>query len=150
MSAAEIAGAAETAGATDTATTVHHVASNEWHKARSYSPAVVTTGGRTIWLAGQTTDVDLEGNDISGKFEEQARTIFKLLDRTLRQAGASLADMVTMTVFIKDVRDGDKFVRLRREFFDENKFPCSALLTISCFARPGSVIEIQGVAVASV
>jgi 2-iminobutanoate/2-iminopropanoate deaminase len=47
------------------------------------------------------------------------------------------------------LRDGDKFVKLRREFFDENRFPCSALLTISCFARPGSVVEIQGVAVVS-
>jgi 2-iminobutanoate/2-iminopropanoate deaminase len=127
--------------------TVKHLEQTEWARARSYSPSVETIGGRTIWLSGQTTDVDLDGKDISGNFEAQARTIFKLLDRTLQKSGASLANMVTMTVFIKDVRDGNRFVDIRREFFEEGKFPCSALLTISCFARPGSVIEIQGVAV---
>jgi 2-iminobutanoate/2-iminopropanoate deaminase len=126
---------------------VKHMEQTEWARARSYSPAVETVGGRTIYLSGQTCDTDLDGKDISGNFEAQARTIFKLLDRTLKKAGGSLANLVTMTVFIKDVRDGNRFVDLRREFFEDGKFPCSALLTISCFARPGSVIEIQGIAV---
>lgn len=126
---------------------IEYLEQTPWAKERAYSPAVKTTGGTTIWLSGQTCDKDLDGNDISGNFEAQARTIFKLLDRTLQKAGGSLANMVTMTVFIKDVRFGDRFIDIRREFFDETKFPCSALLTISCFARPGAVIEIQGVAV---
>jgi enamine deaminase RidA (YjgF/YER057c/UK114 family) len=52
-----------------------------------------------------------------------------------------------MTVFIIDPRHGDRFVQIRREFFADGKYPASALLTISNFARPGMVIEIQGVAV---
>lgn len=126
---------------------VQHLQADEWQKSRSYSPAVVSAGGRIVWLAGQTTVVDLEGKDISGRFEEQTRTIFSLLNRTLGRAGGSLANMVTMTVFINDARNGTKFVEIRREFFSEGRYPCSALLTISSFARPGSVIEIQGVAV---
>lgn len=126
---------------------VRHLEANEWQRQRSYSPAVISSGGKTIWLAGQTTVTDLDGNDISGDFEEQARTIFKLLNRTLERAGGSLTNMVTMTVFINDPRHGNRFVEIRREFFQEGRFPCSALLTISNFARPGSVIEIQGVAV---
>ena len=97
--------------------------------------------------AGQTTVTDLEGNDIAGKFEEQARTIFALLNRTLERAGNSLANLVTMTVFINDARNGDRFVQIRREHFPDGRYPCSALLTISGFARPGIMIEIQGVAV---
>lgn len=83
----------------------------------------------------------------NGELEEQTRTIFALLNRTLERAGGSLANMVTMTVFINDVRNGDRFVQLRREHFPDGRYPCSALLTISNFARPGCVIEIQGVAV---
>jgi len=127
---------------------VEYLAQNEWQSSHAYSPAVVTTGGRTIWLAGQTTETDLDGQDIRGDVAAQARTIFKLLDRTLQRTGASLANMVTMTVFLKDVRDSEKFIEVRREFFEHGKYPCSALLTISNFVRPGSVIEIQGVAVA--
>jgi len=50
-------------------------------------------------------------------------------------------------VFVNDVRHGDRFVQLRREFFPDGRYPASALLTISGFARPGILIEIQGVAV---
>lgn len=126
---------------------VQHLEGTEFQKARSFSPAVITEGGKIVWLAGQTTLTDLDGKDISGKFEEQARTIFGLLQRTLERAGGSLANMVTMTAFINDGRYGDRFVQIRREYFPDARFPCSALLTISNFARPGCMIEIQGVAV---
>ena len=129
------------------AAVIQHLEGTEHQKSRAFSPAVITEGGRTIWLAGQTTTNDLEGRDISGKFDEQVRTVFALMNRTLERAGASLASLVTMTVFINDPRHGDRFVQLRREFFADGRYPCSALLTISGFARPGILIEIQGVAV---
>jgi enamine deaminase RidA (YjgF/YER057c/UK114 family) len=50
---------------------------------------VISEGGKTIWLAGQTTTTDESGNDISGEFEEQARTCFALIETTLARAGAS-------------------------------------------------------------
>ena len=126
---------------------VQHLEGTDFQKSRSFSPAVITEGGKIVWLAGQTTLTDLDGKEISGKFEEQTRTIFALLQRTLERAGGSLANMVTMTVFINDGRNGDRFVQIRREYFHDGRFPCSALLTISNFARPGCMVEIQGVAV---
>jgi enamine deaminase RidA (YjgF/YER057c/UK114 family) len=89
----------------------------------------------------------LNGADISGNFEAQARTVFQLIDRTLQRVGGTLANLVTMTVFINDPRNGDRFVQIRGEFFRDGRYPGSALLTISNFARPGCMIEIQGVAV---
>lgn len=124
-----------------------HLEGTDFQKSRAFSPAVVTEGGRIVWLAGQTATTDLDGKDISGKFDEQARTIFALMNRTLERAGGSLANLVTMTVFINDVRHGDRFVQIRKEMFPDGRFPASALLTISGFARPGMLIEIQGVAV---
>jgi enamine deaminase RidA (YjgF/YER057c/UK114 family) len=120
---------------------------SDFQKSRAYSPAVITQGGRTVWLAGQTATRDAEGRDISGNFDAQVKMIFALLDATLRRAGGSLADMVTMTVFINDPRHGDRFVELRRGIFADGKFPASALITVSHFARPGMLIEVQGVAV---
>ena len=120
---------------------------SEFQTARAYSPAVITQGGRLVWLAGQTATRDEAGNDISGNFEAQVRTIFALIDKTLVRAGGRLADMVTMTVFINDPRHGDRFTEMRRGFFPDGNFPASALITVSHFARPGMLIEIQGVAV---
>jgi enamine deaminase RidA (YjgF/YER057c/UK114 family) len=119
----------------------------ERQKARAYSPAVVTEGGRTVWLAGQTALRDDAGRDLAGNFEAQARQVFRALDATLKRAGGSLANMVTMTVFINDVRNGDKLVEIRKEMFAEGMYPASALITVSGFAQPGMLIEIQGVAV---
>jgi enamine deaminase RidA (YjgF/YER057c/UK114 family) len=119
----------------------------DFQKSRAVSPAVITQGGRIVWLAGQTATRDDQGNDISGNFEAQVRTIFSLIDKTLKRTGGSLANLVTMTVFINEPRYGDKFVEMRAGFFPDGNFPASALITVSHFARPGMLIEIQGVAV---
>jgi 2-iminobutanoate/2-iminopropanoate deaminase len=126
---------------------IEYLEGTDFQKSRAYSPAVVSQGGRTVWLAGHTTSVDQEGRDISGNFEAQTRTIFALMDRTLRRAGGSLASLVTMTVFITDPRYGDGFVKIRGELFKDGRFPASALITITALARPGILVEIQGVAV---
>ena len=124
-----------------------YLGKSEFQQQRAFSPAVISRGGRIVWLAGQTATVDEAGRDISGNFEAQARTVFALLDKTLKGVGGSLQNMVTMTVTIKDPRYGDRFVQLRKEMFPSGNYPASALLTISNFARPGMEIEIQGVAV---
>ena len=51
-----------------------------------------------------------------------------------------------MTVFINDNAMGDRFVKIRQEVFKEC-FPASALITVTGFARPGLLVEVQGVAV---
>ena len=126
---------------------VQYLEQSEQQAARAYSPAVITEGGRIVWLAGQTATRDQAGNDISGNFDAQTKTIFSLIDQTLKRAGGALANLVTMTVFINDPRNGDRFVELRKGFFRDGNFPASALITVSHFARPGMLIEIQGVAV---
>lgn len=124
-----------------------HLQGSERQKSRAYSPAVITEGGRIVWLAGQATTTDGDGKDISGNFEAQTHQVFALMADVLRAAGGTLANLVTMTVFIKEPRHGDRFVELRRQKFPDGKFPASALITVTNFARPGMEIEIQGVAV---
>src|SRR5205085_7244958 len=69
---------------------------------RAFSRAVITEGGKTVWLGGQTGSPEKS-------FEGQVRDIFTELDKTIKAVGgAGLQDMVTMTVFINDVRLGDR------------------------------------------
>src|SRR5215217_6627464 len=96
---------------------------------RGYSLAVITEGGKTVWLGGQIATVDDAGKSLAGDFEGQVRQIFKLLDATLKKAGGKLSNMVQMTVFITDVRNGDRLTEIRREIFGDN-FPGSALITV--------------------
>jgi enamine deaminase RidA (YjgF/YER057c/UK114 family) len=132
------------------ATSVHgaeYMEQGERIKGRSYSPAVVTDGGRIVWLAGETTITDLAGKDIKGDFEAQTRTIFALIDETLKRAGGSLKDIVTMTAYLTDARNGATFAKVRTEMFPDRNFPASAQITVSNLAVPGMLIEIQAVAV---
>ena len=115
-------------------------------QARAYSQAVITEGGRIVWLAGQVGAADASGNSVAGDFDAQVREVFARLNQTLEEAGGSLADMVTMTVFITDARYGDRFTELRKEIFGDN-FPASALITVAGLARPEMLVEIQGIAV---
>jgi len=129
------------------ASAAEYLEKNDLQKARAFSPAVITEGGRTVYMAGQTTLADENGANIAGNFEAQARTIFKLMDKTLQRAGGSLNNLVTMTVFITDVRNGDRFVEIRKEFFPDGNYHGSALITVTGLARPGMMIEIQGIGV---
>ena len=133
--------------AAGSANSAEYLEKTDMQKARAFSPAVVAEGGRTVYLAGQTTLTDENGANIAGNFEAQARTIFKLLDKTLQRAGGSLKNLATMTVFITDVRNGDRFVEIRKETFPDGNFPASALITVTGLARPGMLIEIQGIGV---
>ena len=113
---------------------------------RGYSLAVVTEGGKTVWLGGQIATVDDAGKSLAGDFDGQVRQIFKLINATLEKAGGNLKNMVQMTVFITDVRNGDRLTEIRREIFGDN-FPGSALITVTALADPNAKIEIQGYAV---
>ena len=101
-------------GVVGAAGAAEYMEKTDFQKSRAFSPGVITQGGRIVWMAGQTATRDEAGNDISGNFEAQERTIFSLMDKTLHKAGGSLANLVTMTVFINDPRNGDRFVEMRR------------------------------------
>jgi 2-iminobutanoate/2-iminopropanoate deaminase len=123
-----------------------HFLKREAAQARAYSQAVISEGGRIVWLAGQVAGADAKGRSLAGDFDGQVREVFARLDATLAEAGGKLSDMVTMTVFITDPRLGDRFTQLRKEIFGDD-FPASALITVAGLARPELLVEIQGVAV---
>lgn len=120
--------------------------SGTWQQQRAFSPLVATRGGRMLWVAGHG---GLHGSDkpLDGDFDGQARRAFKNLATTLAQAGGTLADIVTMTVFIIDARYGDRFIEIRKETFPDGNYPASALITVAGFARAAMMVEIQCVAV---
>lgn len=122
-----------------------HIASAA-SKAHGYSRAVVVEGGRTVYLCGETALQDANGKSLAGDFEAQAREVFRKINATLAECGASLASMTTMTVFITDARHGDTFRRVRIEAFGDN-FPASAMIVAAGFGHPDVLVEVQGIAV---
>ena len=129
-----------------------------WQEVRSFSPAVATEGGRTIWLAGEVglaqEDAELDGETTSliglrlaEGFEAQVHSIFRRLRATLERSGGRLEDMVTMTAFLTDPSQGKRFVEIRSEYFPAGQYPASALIVVPQFPLPEILVEVQGMAV---
>jgi 2-iminobutanoate/2-iminopropanoate deaminase len=117
-----------------------------WQQKRAFSPAVVITGaGKTIYVAGHTGQTAEDGTPLTD-FDAQCRRTFRNIEVTLAEAGATLANLVTMTVFLTDVRHTTPMTEIRQEIFGKD-FPASAALTVTGFAKPEILIEIQGIAV---
>lgn len=118
-----------------------------WQKQRAFSPAVITEGARrTIWIAGHTGAKDDNGKSLAGDFDAQCRQTFRNIEKTLSEANCTLKDLVTMTVFVIDARHTTRMTEIRTQVFGDD-FPASAAITVSGFADPAIMIEIQGVAV---
>ena len=129
------------------ASSAEYMEKTPFQLSRAFSPGVITEGGRMVWVAGQTATRDNQGADISNNFEAQVRQVFSQIDQVMKRAGGSLANVVSMTVFIKESRYGDRFVEMRKDMFQNGNYPGSALITVTNFARPGIEIEIQAIGV---
>jgi 2-iminobutanoate/2-iminopropanoate deaminase len=117
-----------------------------WEANYSYSPAVVTEGGKTVWLAGHVGMVDDNGASLAGNFDAQTRQAFKNVEKTLQRAGGKLKDVVWMTVAVSDGRYSQRFTDIRKEIYGKD-FPASTLLTVAAFAVPEIMVEITAIAV---
>jgi 2-iminobutanoate/2-iminopropanoate deaminase len=118
-----------------------------WQQKRAFSPAVITEGAQKIvWVAGHTGQTADDGRSLAGDFDAQCRQTFRNVEKTLAEAGATLADLVTVTVFLSDPRHTTRMTEIRAEIFGKD-FPASAAITVTGFADPTMLIEIQGIAV---
>ncbi len=116
-------------------------------QSRGFSPGVVTEGGKTVWVSGQTGLVDEQGKSMAGDFEGQARVIFRAIDAVVKRAGGSIKDVVTITVYLVDPRLLDPLMPIRREFWPDGNFPASTTITVHSLPAVGMMLEISAVAV---
>lgn len=111
-----------------------------------YSPAVVATGSRTIWISGQIADGP-DGSVVGGEDPgEQARECLRKIDALLEAAGASRSDVVRLGVFLTDMSDRAAVAEARVEYFGDHR-PTATLVEISALVTPQLKVEIEAVAV---
>jgi 2-iminobutanoate/2-iminopropanoate deaminase len=81
---------------------------------------------------------------VSDDVGEQARKVFENMAEVLAAAGACFADVLKVTVFLKDVNDRVEVNLVRKEFFGVHR-PASTLIGIAEFTIPGMKLEIEAV-----
>jgi len=109
------------------------------------STAVKVKGGTLLFLAGHTASQPNPNADL-GDFTAQFKAVFDKIGNTLAKAGGSTDDIVSMGVFLTDLRYAPQFSKLAKELFKKG-FPAITFVEVSHLARPTSVIEVQPIAV---
>lgn len=101
--------------------------------------------GDFIFVSGFTS-CDADANLVGGDdIEAQARHVFQSIDGVLAKAGASLRDIVSVTIFVLDMDDVRRIAGVRRELFGDHK-PASTAVEVSALMLPGGKIEINAIA----
>lgn len=99
--------------------------------------------GDQIWLSGFTArSNDLKTIQGVGSAYEQTKVIFTKVKHCLEAAGATMADVVNMTIYVTNMADNKEIWRARQEFFTGD-FPCSTLVQVASLANPEILLEIQ-------
>jgi len=115
-----------------------------------YAPFRLAQGyrvGELLFISGQAA-IDGKGQLVGvGNFEAQAEQVFANLDRVLRAGGSSFANVVKVTIFLRDMSNFSKIVELRGRYFTP-PYPADTIVEVTSLYSPEALIEIEAIAVA--
>jgi enamine deaminase RidA (YjgF/YER057c/UK114 family) len=113
----------------------------------AYSHVVTVSGsGKIVFIAGQLAR-DANGNCVGkGEMRAQMEQTFQNLDRCLKAAGATWADVVKTNTFVTDFDEFQKCADVRMRYFGVAT-PTSTTVGVTRLADPDCMIEIEAVAV---
>ncbi|CAM5254068.1 RidA family protein [Streptomyces pseudogriseolus] len=114
-----------------------------------FSHAVVTTGSRVVFLAGQTA-LDGDGKVVGGTLPEQFTRALTNLLTALRAAGGTPADLARVTVYATDVAAYRAHAReLGRVWRDlaGRDYPAMAVVEVVRLWDEEAMVELDGFAV---
>ena len=109
--------------------------------------AVVTEGGKTIWLRGQCPQnlddaVNLDSKDPA----EQTHKVMQNIDQLIKEAGGEMKHLVKIVVYITDIKNREAVYKIIGEY-TKGIYPVSTGLVVSALARPEWLVEIDATAV---
>jgi reactive intermediate/imine deaminase len=111
-----------------------------WEAIAGYSRAVRV--GQFVFVAG-TTAADTEGN-VHGAGDAYAQTKYVLnkIEAALKQAGASMKDVVRTRMFVTDISLSKEVSRAHNEYFHETR-PAATMVEITALQAKDMLIEIE-------
>lgn len=109
--------------------------------------AVVTSGGKTVWLRGQCPQsLDDAVNLTSHDPVAQTHKVMQNISQLIGEAGGEMKHLVKIVVYITDVRHREAVYRTMGEYI-KGVHPVSTGLVVQALARPEWLVEIDATAV---
>jgi enamine deaminase RidA (YjgF/YER057c/UK114 family) len=109
--------------------------------------AVVTRGGRTVWMRGQCPQNLEDARNIeSHDPAEQTHKVMQNIRQLIEEAGGTMEHLVKVVVYITDVRHREAVYRTMGEYI-KGVHPVSTGLVVQALARPEWLVEIDATAV---
>jgi len=109
-----------------------------------YSQGVITDGARFIFTAGQIP-IDPESGEMrNATIEEATEQVLDNLKAVLEAAGASLDDVVKVTVFMQDLAEFSAMNEVYARYFRKNP-PARSAVQVAALPK-GARIEIEAIA----
>jgi reactive intermediate/imine deaminase len=110
-----------------------------------YSNSVRVSAGPLLFVAGQV-GIDAQNRVVGPGAAEQAEQALRNIERILAASGATMADVVKVTVFVTDIKYLDEIAPTRLKHFPKDG-PASTLVQVAALAFPELKVEIEAVAV---
>ena len=101
--------------------------------------------GNAVYVSGTTATKD--GAVVGqGDATAQTRRILEIISAALAEAGATLADVVRVRVFVTDIVDWPQVGQVLGEVFGDIR-PANTLVAVSALIDPAMLVEIEADAV---
>ena len=108
----------------------------------------VTTArpGKMVFISGLTAKNERGELVGVGDIRAQTRQVCENLKLAMQAAGGTLADLVRVDVYVREMTGFKDIHEIRREYFGPNP-PASTMVAVSAFTHPDMLIEINAIGV---
>jgi enamine deaminase RidA (YjgF/YER057c/UK114 family) len=115
-------------------------------KPSGYTHVVDVPAGRTLYIAGQVAR-DASGALVGkGDMRAQSEQIFRNIQTALESRGATFADIVQLTAYVRDMSQIAAYREVRERVLGANPRPASSLVGVAALASDDFLLEVEAVA----
>jgi enamine deaminase RidA (YjgF/YER057c/UK114 family) len=115
-------------------------------KPAGYTHVVDVAAGRTIYVAGQIAR-DATGNLVGGRdMRAQTEQVFRNIQAALESRGATLADIVQLTAYVRDMSQLAAYREVRERVLGASPRPASSLVGVAALASDDYLLEVEVIA----
>ena len=105
--------------------------------------AVITEGGKTVWMRGQCPQNLEDGVNInSSDPAEQTHKVMQNIQQLISEAGGKMEDLCKVVVYITDTQNREAVYKTMGKYL-KGIYPVSTGLCVTALARPEWLVEID-------